>query len=161
LVKFGDDADPGMVTLFSIMWSFTTSAINTLGIYYALDRLIIYPLTCDMSEADKTIINWHILCRVGLGTLIGGCSAWVLLDILLGMDRHLKYSAGMLVGVMMLSLILQFYSDNKRRQVTIIGSLAETNRFAPLSSSANTRGIMDSAEMWCADEVHSDTLLIV
>jgi hypothetical protein len=136
LPLFGNDTAPGMATLFSIMWSCTTSAINTLGFYYALDRLIIYPLSCDMSEANETIINsWHISCRVGLGTLMGVCSAWVLIALVLGMDMHLKYSAGMLVGVVMFSLMFQVYSDNKR--------------------------IMDSAEMCCADKVHSDTLLIV
>jgi hypothetical protein len=77
------------------------------------------------------------------------------------MNGHIKYSAGMLVGVVMLSLIFQFWcSGNKHRQVTLCGSLVETNKVAPTSSSANKHGIMDSAEMWCG-ELHSEALLIV
>jgi hypothetical protein len=112
LAMFGGDANPGMGTSFSIMWSFSTSAISTLGFFYALDKLKIYPLSCDMSGANKTIITWHILCHVGLGTLMGVCTASVLMNLLLGMDMYLKYSAGMLVGVVVLSLIFQFCSGN-------------------------------------------------
>jgi hypothetical protein len=159
LAMFGDNAVPGMVTLFSVMWSFSTSAITTLGFFYALGRLN-YSLSGDTSAENETIIIRDISCRFGLGTLIGFCSAWVLVDLLLGLDRRIKYSAGVLVGVTMLSLIFQFCSGNKHRQVTLFGSLVETNKFAPLSSWANKHGIIDPAEMGCG-EVHSDNLVLI
>jgi hypothetical protein len=87
---------------------------------------------------------------------MGVCSAWVLMNLLVGMDRRINYSAGMLAGVLMWSLVFQFCSGNKHRHVTLFGSLVETNKFAPLSSWANKHGIIDPAEMGC-DEVHSDT----
>jgi hypothetical protein len=83
-----------------------------------------------LSLIFKTFINRHIECRFGLGTPIGVCSTWVLINILLRMDGHIKYSAGTLVGVIMVSLIFQFWcSANKHRQVTLFGSLVETNTF--------------------------------
>jgi hypothetical protein len=65
----------------------------------------------------------------GLGTLAGVCLGWVLIDLsyifLLGMDVHIiNYSAGMLVGVVMLSLIFHVWcsgstSPNKHRRPVI------------------------------------------
>jgi hypothetical protein len=40
-----------------------------------------------------------------LGTLVGVYAVQVLVDLLLGIDRRIKYDAGMVVGAMMLSLI--------------------------------------------------------
>jgi hypothetical protein len=167
LAMFGDDADPDVVKMFSTMLSSCfTSVIITLGFLHALDR---YLLSCDPSEENKTIIIRHIVCRVGLGTLVGVSSGLVLIDlcyiILFGLDVHIiKYSAAMLVGVMMLSLISHFCSgNNKHRQVTVtlLGSLVETNKVAPIASSTNNKhGIIDPAEIrW--GEVNSDTLSIV
>jgi hypothetical protein len=95
---------------------------------------------------------WHIAIALCLGTLIGVYSAWVLVDLLLGMDRDIKHDAGMRLGAMMLSLIFQFCSRNKHRQVTLFGSLVETNKFAPLSVSAHKEGIIDPEEMQCAGD---------
>lgn len=50
----------------------------------------------------------HAECHFGLGATIGVCSALVLMDLLLGMYGNIKYSAGLLVGVVMVSLIFQF-----------------------------------------------------
>jgi Ca2+/Na+ antiporter len=83
-----------------------------------------------LSYIFKTIIIWDIECRFGLGTLLGVCSAWVLIDSLPAMSGHIKYSAGMLVGVM---LIFQ----------------CRSSKFAPISSSASKHGTIDPAEMWC------------
>jgi hypothetical protein len=159
LTIFGDDADPGMVTLFSSMLSCSTIGISTLGLIYAFDRLV-YPLYGDLSEENKTIIIWHISCHFVLGTLIGFFSAWVLMDLLLGMDRHIKYTAGMLAGFIMLSLIFQFWSSNKHGQVTLFGSLVETNQVAPTSSSTNKHRTIDPTEPRCG-ELNSNFLLIV
>ena len=95
--------------------------------------------------------------------LTGIYSVRVLVDLLLKMERHIMHDAGMLVGAMMLSLIFQVCSG-----VTLFGSFVEakviqlkTNEFGPLLSLAKKHGIIDSAEMWCSGEVHSDTLLNV
>jgi hypothetical protein len=159
LASFGDDAN--MVTLFSIMWSCFASVMPfiTVGFIRALVGLI-YLLSGHPSEKAKTIIIWHIECRIGLGTLIGVCSASVLMDLLLGMDRHLKCSAGMLGGVMMLLLVLQFWFGNKHREVTLFGSSIETHKLAPTSSSANKHDRIDPTEMRCG-EVNSDALSTV
>jgi hypothetical protein len=108
LAFFGEYTDPTLVTLFSVVWGCSTSAIIiiTLCFFRASDRLI-YPLSGNPSEDNRTIIGWDIECRLALGMLLGVCSACVINDILLGMDGHIKYSAGMLVGVMMLSFIFK------------------------------------------------------
>jgi hypothetical protein len=104
LAIFGDDADPVMGPLFSIVWS-CSSVIISLGFLHVFHRLLVYPLSVDMSEGKRAIVIRDIRCYFVLGTLLGVCSAWVLMEILLGMDGYIKYSAGMLVVVMMLSLV--------------------------------------------------------
>jgi hypothetical protein len=144
LTMFGDDADPVMVTLFSSMLSCSTIGISTLCLISAFDRLV-YPLHGDLSEENKAIIIRHILCHFVLGTLLGFSSAWVLMDLLLGMDRHIKYDAGMLACFIMLSLIFHFWSSG---HVTLFGSLVETNKVAQTSSSAsNKHGTIDPVEI--------------
>jgi hypothetical protein len=158
LCMFGGHADPEI--MFSVIWSCSTSVIINVGFLCALDRLI-YPLWGDPSKENE-IITWHTPVAFCLGTLISVCSAWVLMDILLGVGVGVKHSAGMLVGVMMLSLIFHFLSGNNHRQVTLFGSLLdETNKLAPISSAACQDGIMDPVEMRCAGEVHSDTFLFI
>jgi hypothetical protein len=80
---------------------------------------------------------------------------------LLGMEGHIKFRAGMLVGAMMLSLIFQFYSCNKHRQVSLCGSLVATNKAAPTLPSANKHGaaIDPTTEMRCG-EVNSEALCL-
>jgi hypothetical protein len=106
LAMFGDDADPGRVILFSRIGRFFTSFIITFGYIRASDALV-YHLFGDPFEENKRTILWRIRCRFAFGTLIGVCSAWVLMDLWIGMDRHSKNNAGMLVGVMMLSRIFK------------------------------------------------------
>jgi hypothetical protein len=55
-----------------------------------------------------------------LGTLVGVYAVQVLVDLLLGIDRRIKYDAGMVVGAMMLSLIFQVCSG-----LTLFCSLVE------------------------------------
>jgi hypothetical protein len=52
-----------------------------------------------------------------LGTLVGVYSAQALADLLLGIDSHIKYDAGMMVNALMLPLIFQVCSG-----VTLFGS---------------------------------------
>jgi hypothetical protein len=207
LAMFDDDADPGRVNLFSRIIRLFTSVIITFGFIRASDGFV-YHLLGDPFEENKRILIWRIKCRYGfgtligvcafwvlmdlwigmdghikynagilvgvmmlsrvyktiisglecrfgLGTLIGVCSAWVLINILRGMDGYIKYSAGMLVGLMIVSLIFQFWcSGNKHRQVTCFGSLVLANNVAPTLPSANKHG-----RPWCG-EVNSDTFLI-
>jgi hypothetical protein len=207
LAMAGDDADPGRVLQFSRISRLFTSVIITFGFIRASDGFVSH-LLGDPFEESKRIIIWRIKCRFGFGTLIGVCSAWVLMDLwigmdghnkyntamlvgvmmlsrifktiisglecrfglgtligvcsawvlinlLRGMDGHIKYSAGILVGLMIVSLILQFWcSRNKHRQVTLFGSLVVANNFAPTLPSANKHG-----RPWCG-ELNSDTFLI-
>jgi hypothetical protein len=157
---FGDDAD--MVTLLSIIFSCFASLTPfiTLGFTRALVGLL-YFLSSDPPEESKMIIIWHIECRIGLGTLIGVCSASLLMDSLLGMDGQIRYSAGILGGAMVLLLIFQFCFGNKHRQVMLSGSSIETKQVAPTSSSDNKHDRIDPTEMWCGGKVDSDGLLIV
>jgi hypothetical protein len=165
LARFGVYFDPGMVTLFSIMWTCFTSVllfITAFATLHFIRNLITLPyhLSADPSEENETII-WHIECSFGLGALIGVNSASVIMGFLLGVDGHIKYySGGMLVGVMMLSLIFQFYAAKKHRQVTRFGSLAtKTNKVAPTSSSASKHGTIDPVETQCGEE--SDALCLI
>jgi hypothetical protein len=148
LAMFGNDDDPDIVTLFSNMLSGCfTSVIIILGFFHVLDR---YPSSGDPSEENnKTITTCHMLCRFGLETLVGVNSAFVLIDLcyilLLGLDVHIiKYSAGTLVCVTMLTLIFHFFSGNyKLGQVTLFGWLVETNKVDPILSSTNKHGTID------------------
>jgi hypothetical protein len=171
LALLGDDADPRMVALFCNMLSCSfTCTINILCFFRVLDRLM-HPLEVsgDTSEDMETSIIWHITCRFGLGTLVGVCSAWVLIDfcyyLFIGLDEgHIKYKASMLMGVIMVSLIFQFWSSKNHRQVTLFRSLVKRNEFAgttSVSSSAGKHGTVDPVSMWCAGEVHSDTLVSI
>jgi hypothetical protein len=157
---FGDEA--GMVTVLSIIYSGFASVTPfiTLGFIRALVGLL-YLLSGDPSEESKMIIIWYIECRIGLGTLIGVCSASILMDSLLGMHGHIRYSAGMLGGVMVLLLIFQFCFGNKHREGMLSGSSIETKQVAPSSSSDNKHDRIDPTEMWCGGKVNSDALLIV
>jgi hypothetical protein len=116
LTVFGADAGLGMAFLFSSMLTCSTIGIDTLVLIYAFDRLI-YPLYGDLSEENKTIIIWHISYHFVFGTLIGVFSACVLIDLLLGIDRHIMFTAGITVGFMMLSLIYKtiIIGDIERR----------------------------------------------
>jgi hypothetical protein len=70
-----------------------------------------------LSLLFKTIAIWDIDCRFGLGMLLGVSLAWVVVtDIWIGIDGHIKYSAGMLVGVVVLSLIFHFCSETNLLQ---------------------------------------------
>ena len=207
LALFDDDADPGTVTLFSRISRLLTSVIITFGFIRASDGFASH-LLGDPFEEKKRIIIWRIKCRFGFGTLIGVCSAWVLMDLWVGMDgrntynagmlvsvmmlsrifktfisglecrlglgtlngvgsawvvislfrgmdRHIKDSAGMLVGLMIVSLIFQFWcSGNKHQQVTLFGLLIVANNGAPTLSSAKKHG-----RPWCG-ELNADTFLI-
>jgi hypothetical protein len=56
----------------------------------------------------------------------------------------IKYSAGTLVCVTMLTLIFHFFSGNyKLGQVTLFGWLVETNKVDPILSSTNKHGTID------------------
>jgi hypothetical protein len=114
LAIFGDNTDPDMVSLFSMVWSSFTSFLIIIGLRFsgAFDRLVVYLLSgdpCECAAANKTsIIIRTIVCHFVLGMLRGICSFWVLTDIWIGIDGYTsKYNAGMLVGVMMLSFIFK------------------------------------------------------
>jgi hypothetical protein len=110
LAILGNSAkNPDMVTLLSVVWNCFTSVIISSGIYNAFDRRLLYPPSApvDPSEERKTIIIRDIKFSFVLGMLLGVCSAWVIMEILLGMDGYSKYNAGMLVGVLMLSFIFK------------------------------------------------------
>jgi hypothetical protein len=84
----------------------------------------------------------EVVRRFGLGTLVDVSSAFVAIQLfyvlLLALDIHtIKYSAAMLLGVTMLTLILQFCSGKKHGQIRLFGSLVETNKVAPISSLAS------------------------
>jgi hypothetical protein len=151
---FGDDTD--MVTMLSIIYGCFASATPfiTLGFIRALVRLL-YLVSGDPPEESKMLIFWHIECRIGLGTLIGVCSASVLMDLLLGLDGHIRYSAGMFGGALVLLLIFQY------RQVALFGSSIQTNKAAPTSSPYNKHDRIDPKEMWCGGEVNTEALMIV
>jgi hypothetical protein len=78
----------------------------SLNFFRAFDKLM-YPLSGDLSKENKTIIIWDIECRFGLGMLSGVCSAWIIICISCGIDWYFKYSAGMLVGAIILSFIFK------------------------------------------------------
>jgi hypothetical protein len=191
---FGDDADPDMVRLFSIVWSCSSVTIS-LRFFHALDRLLVHPSVGNRAIAirnircyfvlgmlfgvcltmvfwtgmegriehyvlagaiivsffGKTIIMWDVEFVFALRTVIGVCSAWVVMDISLGRDEHIIYSEGMLLGVMVLSLIFHFYST----------------RFVPISPPVSEPGTMtrfdeDVVLTQCSDsELNGDTSLIV
>jgi hypothetical protein len=144
---FGDDTD--MVTRLSIIYSCFASVtpLITLGFSRALVDAL-YLISGDPPEESKMTIVWHIEWRIGLGTLIGVCSASVLMDLLLGMNGRIRYSAGMLGGVMVLLLIFQFYFGNKHRQLMLSSTSIETKHVAPISSSDNMQDCIDPTEMW-------------
>jgi hypothetical protein len=106
LTMYGTDAGLGMVLLCSSIFTSFTIGISTLVLLYAFSRLI-SPLIDDLSDEKRAIIIWHISYHFVLGTLIGVFLAWALIDLLLGVDRHIKYTAGITVGLMMLSLIFK------------------------------------------------------
>jgi hypothetical protein len=92
LALFGDDADRGMVSLFSFTWSVLTSVLLfiTFGFMRVLAVRHMYCLSgADPSEENETII-WHIECRFGLGTLLGINSASTLMGLFLGINGHIK-----------------------------------------------------------------------
>jgi hypothetical protein len=108
-ILYGADAGLGTVLLLSIILSILTCStigISTLVLLYTFDRLI-YPLIDDLSDENRAIIIWHISYHFVLGALIGVFLAWVLIDLSLGIDRHIKYTAGITVGLLMLSLTLK------------------------------------------------------
>jgi hypothetical protein len=164
LAMLGDDADPDTVILLYIMGGCFTTVIITLCLIRTLERLISYP-----PSVGDPIIMRQTQCRFVFGTLIGVCSAWVLMDLcLLGMDDDghgsIKYSAGMLVGVMMLSLVFQHHCGNKKtpKEVTLFGSFVEANKVAPTSTSTNTHGTIDPGYRRHDEVMLSDlTLLII
>jgi hypothetical protein len=170
LALFGDDADPRMVTIVStILTCSFTCVISILCFFHALDRLMyLLEVSVDTSEEIERSIIWHITCRFGLGSLIGLCSAWVIVDLcyytFIGLDRgRIEFHVSMLVGATMLSLIMQCWSSNKYRHVTRVGSLVESNEFAetPVSSSTNKHVTIDPVQIPCASEVHIDALVSI
>jgi hypothetical protein len=107
LATLSCDANPGMVTLLSVVWSCFTSVIITFGIYRSFHKLLLYPLSGDPSEESKMVIIRDIKCYFVLGMLLGVCSVWVIMEILLGMDAYFKYSAGILGFIGLLALIFK------------------------------------------------------
>jgi hypothetical protein len=93
-----------------------------------------------------------IECRFCLGMLLGVSSGWLLMDISQGRDQHIKYTAGILVVVMMLSsLNFHFWSSNKHRQATFFGSSIETNKGATSSFSTNKHRTIDPTATRCGE----------
>jgi hypothetical protein len=192
---FGDDADPDMVRLFSIVWSCSSVTIS-LRFFHSLDRLIDHPSVgnraivirnircyfvlgmllgvCStwvvmvfwtgmalhiqhyvlagvimVSFFAKTIVMWDVEWVFALKTVLGVCSAWVVMDISLGRDEHIIYSDGMLLGVMVLSLIFHFCSK----------------QFVPISPLVSKPGTMtrfdEDVVLTQCSELDGDTSFIV
>jgi hypothetical protein len=156
VAMIGDYVDPNMVTLLSILWSAFTSVLPFITLRFIRSLVsLIYIIMGDTSEEKKTLIIWHIECRFGFGTLMGVCSASILMDLLIGMDGHIKYSVGMFVCAMILSIIFHCCYGGKHRQVTIFGQSVQ----AP-SANSSRRDCVDPTEMWCG-AVQPGALLIV
>jgi hypothetical protein len=83
--------------------------------------------------------------------LLGVSSGWALMEISLGRDPHIKYTAGILVVVVMLLLTFQFWSSHKHRQATLFGSLIETKKGAPTSFLTNKHPTIDPTETRCGE----------
>jgi hypothetical protein len=103
---FGDDVDPDRDPLFSIAWG-CISIIISLGFFHVLDRLLIHPVSVDLSVGKRAIVIRDTRGYFVLGMLLGVCSAWVVMDLWTGLDGYIKYNAGVLAGFIMLSFIFK------------------------------------------------------
>jgi hypothetical protein len=123
------------IILFSLMWSFFTSAmaIVILGFLRNLVSITFKAVSGEKQEEDDSKASnslleemvLHMECRFVVGALMGVCFAWTMTDILLGMKAQIMYSIITLVVALTWcrSMMWFFARSSSVHQPAVPGSL--------------------------------------